>query len=123
MIKNRRTAEHYKWGKACDGYRLLDRPDLTVIQECIAPGESEVKHFHRQSRQLFYVLDGQLRIELETEVLLLESGDSVEIVPDLPHRVSNVSPAPVTLLVISSPSTSHDREETEPLDGRRHPAL
>jgi mannose-6-phosphate isomerase-like protein (cupin superfamily) len=57
-------------------------------------------------------------MELPSEVLTLRPGDAVEIAPEQPHRVRNVSDADASLLVISSPSTSGDREESEPLQGR-----
>jgi mannose-6-phosphate isomerase-like protein (cupin superfamily) len=114
MIRNRRTVEHYKWGHA-DGWRLLDRQDLSVIQERMPPGSAEVKHLHRHSRQLFYVLEGQVQMELPGQVLTLGPGDAVEILPGQPHRVRNVSSADASLLVISAPSTAGDREENEPL--------
>ena len=114
MIRNRQTVEHYKWGHS-DGWRLLDREDLTVIQERMPPGAAEVKHLHRHSRQLFYVLEGQIQMELPNEVLTLGSGDAIEIAPEQPHRVRNVSKADASLLVISAPSTAGDREENEPL--------
>jgi len=117
MVKNRRTAEHYTWGQACDGWRLLDRPDLSVIHERIPPGEGEVKHLHRQSRQLFFVLEGELQIELPTEVFTLGAGDALEIQPGESHRARNASASPVLLLVVSAPSTSGDREENEPFRG------
>jgi mannose-6-phosphate isomerase-like protein (cupin superfamily) len=118
MVKNRETAEHYRWGVACDGWRLLDQPDLSVVQERIPPGEAEVKHFHRQSRQLFYVIDGELEIDMGGSVVKLGVGDACEIQPGQAHRAYNGSSKSVSLLVISSPSTHGDREENEPLGGR-----
>ena len=114
MVRNRRTVEHYKWGHA-DGWRLLDRQDLSVIQERMPPGSAEVQHLHRHSRQLFYLLEGRIQMELPGDVLTLEPGDAIEIAPGQPHRVRNVSSADALLLVISAPSTASDREETEPL--------
>jgi hypothetical protein len=40
-------AEHYVWGSVCDGWRLLNEADLSVIQERVPPGQGEVRHFHR----------------------------------------------------------------------------
>lgn len=117
MIKNPQTVEHYKWGHS-DGWRLLDRHDLSVIQERMPPGAAEVKHLHRRARQLFYVLEGQIEMELMSEVVTLRRGDAIEIEPQQPHRVRNTSDADATLLVISAPSTAGDREENEPLSAR-----
>ena len=119
MVKNTKTAEHYTWGEACDGWRLLDHPDLTVIQERMPPGETEVKHAHLRARQLFYVLRGGLQIELEGKVVKLGPGDALEVAPGQSHRVHNASPTAASLLVVSSPSTGRDREEHEPLPQKR----
>jgi mannose-6-phosphate isomerase-like protein (cupin superfamily) len=118
MIRNRHTVEHYKWGHS-DGWRLLDHPDLTVIQERIPPGGAEIRHLHRRARQLFYVLDGEVQMELAGELLIMRAGDAVEVAPEQPHRVHNDSSADASLLVVSAPSTAGDREEKEPFPPRR----
>lgn len=122
MLKNVRTAEHYTWGEHCDGWRLLDHRDVTVIQERMPPGESEVKHAHQRARQLFYLLRGTVQIELEGKLFTLGPGDALEVAPGQSHRVRNTSTRAASLLVVSSPSTSHDREEHEPLSPRRRRA-
>ena len=35
------SAEHYRWGEACDGWQLLAREDLSVIEERMPPGTAE----------------------------------------------------------------------------------
>jgi mannose-6-phosphate isomerase-like protein (cupin superfamily) len=109
MVKNVTTAEHYRWGEVCDGWRLLDRADLGVIQERIPPGAGEVAHYHARSRQLFYVLEGQLEIEVQDEAHHLRAGDALEVPPGRPHRVRNRSDGDVSFLVVSAPSTRGDR--------------
>ena len=108
-VRNKENAEHYTWGGSCDGWRLLSRGDLSVIQERIPPGLGEVMHYHTHARQLFYVIEGQLEIELAGEMVMLASGDSLEIPPVQHHRVMNSSEADAHFLVISSPSTTDDR--------------
>jgi mannose-6-phosphate isomerase-like protein (cupin superfamily) len=118
VIKNRRTAEHYRWGRECETWRLLDQPDLAVIEELIPAGEGEVKHFHRRARQLFIVLKGQMQIDFDDQRFTLVTGDAIEVAPQQAHRVRNASAEPLTLLVISAPSTHGDREESEPLQAQ-----
>jgi mannose-6-phosphate isomerase-like protein (cupin superfamily) len=108
-VQNKLNAEHYTWGTGCDGWRFLNRPDLAVIQERIPPGLGEVLHYHSRSRQLFYVLEGELEIERDGEKEHLAKGDSLEIAPMQHHRVTNTSDADAHFLVISSPSTINDR--------------
>jgi mannose-6-phosphate isomerase-like protein (cupin superfamily) len=109
FVQNKDNSEHYMWGAGCDGWRLLHRAELSVIQERIPPGLGEVMHYHTRARQLFYVIEGQLEIERADEKFLLTSGDSIEIAPMQHHRVCNTSGADVHFLVISSPSTTNDR--------------
>jgi mannose-6-phosphate isomerase-like protein (cupin superfamily) len=113
MIRNIETAEHYRWREVCDGWRLLNRQDLSVIQELIPPGAGEVRHYHERARQLFYVLAGQLEIELGSDVHTLSPGDSLEIPPGDPHRVRNTGEVDASFLVISAPTTQGDRINLE----------
>ena len=58
------SAPHYRWGAGCDGWHLLRAPGLSVIQERMPPATSEVRHSHGVARQFFYVLSGELELEL-----------------------------------------------------------
>lgn len=108
-VVNRATAEHYRWGAGCDGWRLVSNDQLSVIEERIPPGLGEVAHFHERARQLFYVLSGRLAIELEGTTAHLEPADSLEVAPRSVHRVHNPFDDEVVFLVISSPTTTGDR--------------
>ena len=109
MIKNIASAEHYTWGGVCDGWRLLARPDLSVIQERIPPGAGEVRHYHDRARQLFFVLQGQLEVQVEDETFVLGAADSVEVSAGARHRVRNTASQDASFLVISAPDTVGDR--------------
>jgi mannose-6-phosphate isomerase-like protein (cupin superfamily) len=113
MLKNVDSAEHYRWGQVCDGWRLLERSDLSVIQESIPPGAGELTHYHGRARQLFYVLSGELRIQMGEQRFRLTVGDSLEIPPGEPHRVRNEANVDAMFLVISAPTTRGDRVDLE----------
>ena len=113
-IKNIKNAEHYTWGVACDGWRLVNGTDLAVIYERIPPGYGEVKHYHVKSRQLFYVLEGKVQMLMADETLVLQKGDSLEVPPTVPHRVWNPFREDTLFLVASAPSTAGDRVYLEP---------
>jgi mannose-6-phosphate isomerase-like protein (cupin superfamily) len=102
-------AEHYIWGGVCDGWHLLKDPSLSVIQERVPPGASEIKHFHSSSRQFFYVLAGVATLEFDDHSMDLKAGEGCEIPPTIRHRFANRSAEEVSFLVISSPSTHGDR--------------
>lgn len=112
-VRDRTTAEHYTWGALCEGWRLLDQPGLTVIQERMPPGSAEQRHVHAHARQLFFVLGGELQIEQDLTVHRLHAGQALEMPPNTPHRVRNASSADVSFLVVSAPSTRRDRTNLE----------
>ncbi len=109
------TAEHYHWGDPahpCDGWHLLRSAELSVIEERMPPGTAEQRHLHRRSRQVFYVLAGELTMELDGEHHLLRPGEALEIPPEKAHQAINRGEADTRFLVTSQP----------PSHGDRHPA-
>jgi mannose-6-phosphate isomerase-like protein (cupin superfamily) len=104
------NAEHYYWGQACDGWHLVRTPELSIIQERMPPGTSEVPHYHQQSNQFFYVLTGTLSIEGVDGELTLNANQGVHIKAGEIHQVRNRSTHDTEFLVISNPPSHGDRE-------------
>lgn len=109
MVVSIENAEHYIWGEVCDGWHLLKRDDMSVIQERVPPGGVEVMHYHTNARQFFYILEGQGTIVFEDQMVPLEKGQGIEIIPKVKHQFKNESNADANFLVISVPSTRGDR--------------
>lgn len=107
------TAEHYVWGQQCDGWHLLRGETLSVIEERMPPGAREQRHFHTRARQFFYVLEGQLTMEVEGDSHQLEAGHGIEVEPGERHQAINASATGVRFLVISSPPSHGDRQAAD----------
>jgi mannose-6-phosphate isomerase-like protein (cupin superfamily) len=105
-----KNAEHYVWGEACDGWHLLRRNGLSVIEERMPPGTREQRHLHIRSRQFFYVIVGALTMELSGQHYLLTAGTGLEIAPSEPHQALNKSDKEVRFIVISQPPSHEDRQ-------------
>jgi quercetin dioxygenase-like cupin family protein len=84
--------------------------NLSVIQERMPPGTSEVRHRHAQARQFFFVLSGELTLEVAGTVHLLPVGTGLEIAPGVDHQALNRSSASVDFLVVSHPPSHGDRQ-------------
>lgn len=110
---NTNNAEHYRWGETCDGWHLLKRDDLSVIQECVPPGAFETKHSHHKSRQFFYVLCGQATMIIGDEKFILNASEGIEIPPGTIHQLRNDAEDNLHFLVISAPKSHGDRENVE----------
>jgi len=108
------NAEHYTWGQGCDGWHLLAGTDLSVIEERMPGGAAEVRHRHARARQFFYVLEGELTIELEGTVHRLRVHEGLHVAPGMAHQVRNKAIADARMLVISAPRSHGDRVNLEP---------
>lgn len=112
---DKQTAPHYSWGDGCDGWRLVQTPDLSVIEERMPPGASELRHYHRRATQFFYVLKGTLSIELDEREHELSPGQGLLIAAGQAHQVLNRSAQAAEFLVVSNPPSHGDRVPAEPL--------
>lgn len=109
MVVSIENAEHYIWGEICDGWHLLKREDMSILQEHVPAGGVEVMHYHTKARQFFYILEGEGTMVFEDHQVALRKGDGVEIAPSVKHQFTNQSNVDVHFLVISVPSTRGDR--------------
>jgi len=113
QIVSTESAEHYRWGgplgSDCDGWHLVRTPNLSIIEERMPPGTSEVRHSHRLARQFFYLLEGELTLEVAGEEFVLCPGDGLEIAPSQPHQAQNRGATPLRMLVTSQPPSHWDR--------------
>lgn len=107
---NRAHAEHYTWpsvvgAERCDGWHLHRSADLSVMP----PGTAEQRHLHRAATQFFYVLSGELVIELAGNNHRLDPGTGLSIPPGIEHQVINSGVQVARFLVISQPPSHGDR--------------
>lgn len=103
------TAEHYGWGVNCDGWHLLKRDDLSIILERMPSGSSEIRHYHRQSRQFFYILEGEATLITGDEAVSLRVGQGLEVPPWVAHQIRNGTTSDLVFLVVSAPKSHGDR--------------
>ena len=97
------------WGGGCDGWHLVKTDELSVIEERMPPGTAEQRHKHERSRQFFYVLSGELTMEMEGVVHSLGGGSGLEVAPGMAHQAINSSGEEVRFLVMSQPRSHGDR--------------
>lgn len=113
QIVSTASADHYKWGGPngidSDGWHLVRTDELSVIEEYMPPGTREARHSHVRVRQFFYVLAGQLTLEIEQREFVLRAGDGIEIHPGQRHQALNQGSQETRFLVVSQPKSHGDR--------------
>lgn len=106
------NAEHYTWGGRCDGWHLARSAALSVIEERMPPGATEVEHYHTRARQFFYVIHGRLSLTVERDTVHLGPRQGLEITPGVRHRAFNGGEEPVEFVLASAPPAQGDRINT-----------
>jgi mannose-6-phosphate isomerase-like protein (cupin superfamily) len=106
---SRESAPHYNWGAGCDGWHLVQSEALSVIEERMPPGTAERRHLHRKARQFFYVLAGELTMEVEGREHRLGANEAIEIAPEQAHQAFNRGANDLRFLVTSQPPSHGDR--------------
>ncbi|WP_238551279.1 cupin domain-containing protein [Legionella oakridgensis] len=85
------NAPHFKWGQSCDGWWLKNDGQFTVIYETMPAGSCEIKHYHQETEQFFYCLQGKLIIELESYAQVLQEQEGISIKAGVAHKVKTAS--------------------------------
>lgn len=111
MKKSKENSEHYNWGENCSGWHLVKTESLSVIEELMPPKTKEKKHHHKVSQQFFRILKGKATFEIENEIITVEEGKGIHILPNVKHQIRNEESVNLEFLVISQPTTRGDRVE------------
>ncbi len=103
------NAEHYNWGDKCDGWHLVKSKVLSVIQERVPSGCSEVRHLHKHSEQFFYILAGIATLEVEGVINTLSNNQGMHIPANITHLIKNDGSADLIFIVVSTPPSHGDK--------------
>ncbi|MBT2212126.1 cupin domain-containing protein [Actinomadura sp. NEAU-AAG7] len=60
-------------------------------------------HFHTKATEMFFVLDGTMRILVDAEVLTLDKGDFLTVPPTVPHAFAPAPGSEAEMLVVFTP--------------------
>ena len=78
---------------------------FALVETTLEPGFPGPKpHVHRETLDMFYVLEGTLAMELGEETLDLHAGSFVLVPPGTAHTFSNSTDEPVRLLNMDAPA-------------------
>ena len=78
---------------------------FALLETTLRPGFVGPKpHVHRETFDMFYVLEGTLTMQLGTETLDLADGAFVHVPPGTAHTFSNRTDKPVRLLNMDTPA-------------------
>lgn len=92
----------------------------SLAEASVAPGATTTLHLHRQTEELYHILAGSGRMQLDAERFDVHVGDTVLIPPGTPHCIHN--PGPTDLLFLCCCAPAYDDADTVLLDAEEHAA-
>jgi mannose-6-phosphate isomerase-like protein (cupin superfamily) len=88
--------------------RILTAADGAPCSLHVTAIRDSVRHYHRKTTEVYYILEGTGKIELNEDWLALEPGSVIWIEPGTRHRV--VSEAGIKTIVFGLPAFDPDDE-------------
>lgn len=80
----------------------------SLAEATIPVGGATVEHFHRDTEELYYVVEGSARMRLGDAERELAVGDCVVIPAGERHKIRNTGDAPLRILCCCAPAYTHE---------------
>lgn len=79
------------------------RPELSLLEGVVDPGEEVKPHLHRAQSDSFYVLEGELEFQVGGRIVRAAAGSYVLSPPGVVHGFRNASNRPARILNLHAP--------------------
>lgn len=82
-----------------------ETPSLFAMEHTkLLPGSGPPLHFHFAQEEWFYVMDGEVLIQIGDQRMTLQAGDSVVGPRHIPHAFVGIGPNPARMLITYTPA-------------------
>ena len=92
---------------------LMDRTTSAIEQcslaeELLPPGYAVGRHFHCETEEIYYILNGTGRMTIGAEIQEVTAGDCIFIPRGEVHTIENTGSETMRLLLVSGPAYSRE---------------
>ena len=102
-------------------FELIGEGDLaggisshSLAQIQIPPGKSSSLHYHKESEETYFILEGQGAMNLDGKTFVINPGQAILIQPGEIHQISNQGDSELNFLSVCVPAwVSEDSFEVE----------
>lgn len=110
-IVNRERAQVLRTPHGSEIRPLMDRTTSDVArcslaEELLPPGAAVGRHYHTETEELYYILDGAGEMTIDDETCEVSAGDCVLIPRGAVHTLRNTGGAAMRLLLVCGPAYS-----------------
>jgi mannose-6-phosphate isomerase-like protein (cupin superfamily) len=82
--------------------------EQSLAEATLEPDQATERHYHRASEEIYFVLKGSGRMEVDGDTRTVRPGDAVLIPPGAWHTLENDGSSELRILCCCSPPYSHD---------------
>lgn len=82
----------------------------SLAEARLPPGGSTTPHFHPQTEEIYYLLEGRGRMRIGDEVQIVGPGDAIAIPPGAEHQITNIGTVTLKFLCCCAPG--YENEDT-----------
>jgi mannose-6-phosphate isomerase-like protein (cupin superfamily) len=87
---------------------LHHTPVQSLAEATLEVEQATQRHYHRLSEEIYFVLKGQGKMEVDGETTHVRPGDAVLIPPGAWHTLENNGTSELRILCCCAPPYSHD---------------
>lgn len=112
-IKNIQQVEAFTTKDGSEIRELLAHRNSCIKNQSLAearlpPGQATDPHYHPQTEEIYYILQGTARMQIEAQVQNVGPGDAIAIPPGAPHQITNTGDEPLIFLCCCAPCYEHE---------------
>ncbi|HZS23388.1 MAG TPA: cupin domain-containing protein [Gaiellaceae bacterium] len=80
----------------------------SLAEATLEPDQATERHYHRRSEEIYFVVKGSGRMEVDGETRMVRPGDAILIPPGAWHQLENNGTSELRILCCCAPPYSHD---------------
>ena len=80
----------------------------SLAEASLEPGQSTERHYHAETEEIYFVLEGEGDLELDGEHARIAVGDAAPIPPGSWHELRNVGRGRLRILCCCTPPYRHE---------------
>ena len=80
----------------------------SLAEATVAPGQETQRHYHRESEEFYYLLEGSGEIEIDGERASVAPGDAIVIPPGAWHQIRADADGKLRFLCCCAPPYTHE---------------
>jgi mannose-6-phosphate isomerase-like protein (cupin superfamily) len=113
FVRSLENAEAFTTADGSTIRELLGLPTAPVRNQSLAeatlePGQATERHYHAETEEIYYVVEGSGEMELDGDRLTLDVGDAALIPPGAWHQIRAAGGARLRFLCCCAPAYRHE---------------